>query len=436
MNICAYTESILIMAKMKQVKRFLTNEYIFTVIARFTSLGMSMVQSIVLARYLGSELQGSSSYILSIVGIAGIIMSFGMHQAYPFYKKNGVERNYLSLFMSAMIIYHLVFMIVFIIITIVFKPSLTVAATLILMPFFSYSRIVGYIFTIESPNKSNINSLLVQLIKLILILISILMLNRNIYLAIILVSIDQIIRSFLFSVKIGFRFVLSPKQFSIMRQLVKFGFFPMLAILMSTLNYKIDTIIMGTLSQYVTMSAIGIYSIGITLADKVEIISDSLQGVLASKLSKGADEHEVEKVCRLCFAACFVLLIFILLFGKFLINLLYGTEYSGAFEVTCITVFGLLPLGYFRLIGQYNIVNNKQVWNTIILGVAIVVNVILDFIMIPSFGIIGAAVATTIGNIIAGITFIIYFCRVGKSNVKKLMLVTKSDLKYFKDIVK
>ena len=65
---------------------------------------------------------------------------------------------------------------------------------------------------------------------------------------------------------------------------MKIGFFPMLALLMTTLNYRIDVLILKSYPQ-ITSSQLGVYSIGISLADKIVLIPDTLKGILASKLS-------------------------------------------------------------------------------------------------------------------------------------------------------
>ena len=64
---------------MNRFKNIIKNEYLFSIITRFFVIAISMLQSIVVARYLGASLKGTSAYISSIAAIGSIIVTFGMH---------------------------------------------------------------------------------------------------------------------------------------------------------------------------------------------------------------------------------------------------------------------------------------------------------------------------------------------------------------------
>lgn len=420
---------------MPRIRNIFKNEYLHSVLYRMLTLLVSMAQSIILARYLGAELKGESSYVGSVVAIIAIIMSFGMHQSYPYYKRKREDDGFLDVFISLMIKYHSIVLFLVVLIGIVFSLNNNLLAILVLSPFYSYSKITGYIYLIENPISSNRYNFAALISKLLLTIVAALIFERSFIIAVVLISVDQIVRCFIFTKAISFNFVISSKELKIGIELLKFGFFPMLALLMSTLNYKIDVILMGHMSAYVSMAGIGVYSIGQSLAEKVEIIPDTLQGVLASKLAKGSNYDEVAKVCRLCFATCLVIFFTILLIGHYLILLLYGNEYQGAYVITIITSLGLLPLGFFRLIGQYNIVNHKQHINVYLLAIAIVINVIFDLILIPVNGIVGAAIATTIGNTVCGVVFVLYFAKVTGISIYRMFVVSRNDLSTLKSIV-
>ena len=46
--------------------KLLKNEYVFSILSRFASVALSLLQSVLVARYLGKALQGVSAYITSI----------------------------------------------------------------------------------------------------------------------------------------------------------------------------------------------------------------------------------------------------------------------------------------------------------------------------------------------------------------------------------
>ena len=79
----------------KKTKSILLNEYVFSVFTKMISIMLGMIQSILIARYLGAELKGVNAYISSVVSVGSIIITFGIHQAYPYFRqKYGKEKIY------------------------------------------------------------------------------------------------------------------------------------------------------------------------------------------------------------------------------------------------------------------------------------------------------------------------------------------------------
>ena len=108
---------------------------------------------------------------------------------------------------------------------------------------------------------------------------------------------------------------------------------------------------------------------------------------------------------------------------------MYGAEYTGAYSIILITATGILVVSYFKFIAQYNIVNKKQFLNVAMLSIAIIVDVVLNLLFIPIWGINGAAFATSIGNVVCGIVFIIYFCHRTGIRFSEMIIPQKEDIK-------
>jgi len=86
--------------------------------------------------------------------------------------------------------------------------------------------------------------------------------------------------------------------------------------------------------------------------------------------------------------------------GKEIINFLYGSEYLAAtfsFQILILTVLLIFPA---MLIGNYILAYNKQRKITPYAILGAVGNIVLNAILIPRFGIVGAAVATLSSQII------------------------------------
>src|SRR5690606_30916785 len=64
-------------------------------------------------------------------------------------------------------------------------------------------------------------------------------------------------------------------------ELIRFGTLPMIAVLLTTVNYKVDVLILGNMSG-VSAASIGVYAVGMALAEKATTVSDAMREVLAS----------------------------------------------------------------------------------------------------------------------------------------------------------
>ena len=419
----------------RKIIKLFQNEYIFAVINKFLTTGLSLVQSILVARYLGKEIQGISASILSIVSIGAIVITFGMHQAYPYYRKERGKESIYTDFISIITFLFGCYFIFAAVIAAVFVQDFVVRTAVILIPLYGYNRVVSYICLIENPNQRNKWWTIISFADIVFIILLICFVDRSVGSAIAILAFAETCKCIVYTIMLGQRPHFHKGLYVFAKELFLYGFFPMVALLMTTLNYKID-ILMLRAFPFITNGQIGVYSIGMSFADKIAIIPDTLKGILISKLSKGADEHEVAKVSRLCFWASSLICIMIWILGEPLINLLYGREYSGAYSVLLICSIGSIFVGYFKLIAQYNIVNKKQIRNVVLLSGSIVINIVLNLLLIPKYGLNGAAFASGVGYFTTGFVFVIWFARKNGIRMSEMFLPQKEDMEALKKVKK
>lgn len=410
------------------ITRVLRNEYIFSIISKFCLIVIGLIESITLARFLGAEIRGELAYLYSLAGSIYLLFTFGIYTTYPFYRKNNAIEDILPSFFATTFILYSIYFILFIFSGILLLMyGYNIGYVLLLVPFLGLAEIISFIYIIESPNKANFTFILIALFQTICLLGICLWGSRNLMLGIFYYIFIAMIKIVYFTKKIGFHFSLSDFSIKTTLDLIKFGFMPMIALVLTTLNYRLDVIMLKQYST-VTLVDIGIYSIGVSLSDKALVVSDAIKNVLLSKLAKGSDENEVARVMRFCFLASIITAIGITIFSKLMIDIMYGAEFSGAEIITYISVWGTIFMVFFKMISQYNIVQHKQHLNVLFLIVSIVINITLNSLMIPLIGICGAAIATVVGYISSAGIFVIYFHKTTGVSYKKIFLINKSDL--------
>lgn len=413
------------------LRRTMHNEYIYSLLTRGLSIALAFVHSIITARYLGSALKGTSAYIQSVTSIGSIVITFGMHQAYPYFRKKYGKEHIYADYISVITILYIIFLSAGVFAAYFLIKPLELKISAIAIPFLGYSNVMSYVCLVEEPNKRNRWWTIIGVINLIMVASLWILTNASMTSVVVILLFEDLIKCIVYTVLVKPTIHFHKGLIVMAVDLFKIGFLPMIALLMTTLNYKIDILMLRSFDQ-ITEAQIGIYSVGMTLADKIALIPDTLKGVLVSKLAKGSDYHEVAKVARLCFWATVLCCIAILLMGNSFINILYGKEYDGAFQVLLICSFGAIFIGYFKLIAQYNIVNKKQIRNVALLSVSVCINVILNLLLIPKYELAGAAFASGIGYFLSGIIFVIWFACSHHFPVSQMFLMQADDLKLLK----
>lgn len=420
---------------MKGKSGILKNEYLFAVINKFVLVFLGLLHSVLLARYLGSELKGEVSYIQSIVSTGSVILTLGLHHAYPYYRKRNDPKEYISKYMNSVLAIFVVYYLIALGICLIFINNITVVISACIMPIFSYSIISGYVMLVECPNKRNLALTVIGSIEILYLVILIFFVKKNLFWGISATTFVEVLKSVYFTYKLKFKISVKLVDIIHIKELLIYGFFPMIALLMTTLNYKIDILMLKSFPM-ITSAMIGVYSIGINISEKALLISDSVKEILLSKLAKGKGEKEVAMVMRLCFPVSLMAALFISIIGKPFIDILYGAEYSGAFYVTLINMTGTVFMVFFKMISQYNIVNKRQIVNVMMLIISVIINVICNLLLVPVFGINGAAIGSTVGYLVCAVVFLVYFSKLSKIKIRKLVFIQKEDISKIKTILK
>lgn len=416
-----------------KIRKILTNTYTFSLISKIFGVLVGFLFTIFQARFLGAEIKGQIATVSSIVSVASISLALGIYQVYPYYKRNS-SVDILPIFMKIAVFLLAVYGAVAALTIALFSLSPKYIAVMIITPLMVYHGIVSYVTLIEEPNKRNATDMLVMLGELILVIVLWLTSEPSFVVGVFIIAVKDVTSAVIFTYWWRHRiFVRSESIWKWLPKLIKGGFFPMLSLLMATLNYRVDVIM---LNGKVYDTAIGIYSIGVTVAERVWMIPDAMKGVMLSHLAKGKDANETAFVIRMCNTGCMALILGIIALGKPFISWVFGAEYQGAYQITLILLLGVFSMIYYKAIANYNIAMGKQFISFVLLTVSVLSNVIANYILIPIWGIYGAGIASVISYTLCGILFIILFCRETKIPFGNMLFIKKSDLAKAKRILK
>lgn len=202
----------------------------------------------------------------------------------------------------------------------------------------------------------------------------------------------------------------------VLREAMSFGIKSHIANLSAFLNYRVDQFLVnGMLGS----SSVGIYTIAVNNAERLWLLVGNFSQVLFPTASIKQDDPErfAQFTARLAASMLFVLTIFgvlMMLVAEFVVVLLYGEQFRAASEVIIWLVPGIICLGHSKLLANYIAGKGRPGINAIRGASALVVNLIANFILIPIYGIVGAAMATTISYSLSALAGYVAFVRIAK----------------------
>lgn len=160
-----------------------------------------------------------------------------------------------------------------------------------------------------------------------------------------------------------------------------------------------DTFVLGI---YSTDDQIGIYGVALKIATLGGFVFQAINSILAPKLATLYAENrkiEFERIVRFAtrtnFFATFLILVGIVVLHKWLLGI-FGPEFVAGSIVLIILCLGQLASALAGSVGVIMQMTGKQfVYQNIVL-IALILNIVLNFTLVPKYGIMGAAYATVL----------------------------------------
>lgn len=178
----------------------------------------------------------------------------------------------------------------------------------------------------------------------------------------------------------------------------------------------LDRLIIGyILEPNIAMVQVAVYSIAIGLGTLIVIFQQAILRIFfptISGLIGTGDEKKIKKTIDLSIKWLLLITIpvtiVVILFARNFILLFFGEEYVGGEIVVILFTLGLIIKSLSTVPGSVLMAMNKLNINLIAAASAMTVNVILDIVLIPIYGINGAAFASAISFTIVTLILLFY----------------------------
>ncbi|HNV01501.1 MAG TPA: flippase [archaeon] len=373
---------------------------------RFFQLFISFTVILWMIRYLGPEQWGTLNYVWAFTGIFSMFIPLGLNLILT--RELVVNKNNANLILGTAFFLQIFSSLFFTLLTIFFSFLLIKDSKLIFFIiissisnlFFSFQIISTYFDSIIE-GKIGVISRNFALGVSALIKVYFIFFNYSLIYFVILGVIEQILLVICLSyfyLKTKNSFFEWRFDFNLAKELL-FKSWPLILSTASLMIYlRIDQLFIGTM---LSMYDLGLYSVIVKLAELGNfipsiLIVSTIPIIIANKSKIEVYTHRLTKLYSIVLGFSIILFLFLFIFADFIILLLYGVEYSGSSNILRIYSFAIIPFFLSMVLAQYFIIENLTKYSLYTAIIAAVSNIILNLLLIPIFGVYGAAIATVI----------------------------------------
>lgn len=387
-------------------------------IDRIIQLFISFTVILWMIRYLGPNNWGILNYVWAFTGLFSVFIPLGLNQIlFKNLVENPEKKNVLI-----GTVFYLQFLssIFFIILTILFAFLFIEDLLLFLfIVIFSFSNIFYAFQTISTYFDSKVESkysaisrevalVIAALIKIYFILFNFsiiyfvfVSLIEQFFLALSLIYFYSKTKNNLF--KFNFNFLIA-------KNLLKSSWPLILSGVAMMIYLRIDQLFVGTM---LSMYDLGVYSVVVKLAEFGNVlpgilIASFVPSIIINKLNFTLYTTRLTKLYSLVIFLAIGLFIFLFVFADLIILFLYGVQYLAAVPILRIYSIAIIPFFISVVLAQYFVIENLTKYSFYTTVIGAVTNIVLNLILIPIYGLYGAAIATVISYSLLVISIIFF----------------------------
>lgn len=195
------------------------------------------------------------------------------------------------------------------------------------------------------------------------------------------------------------------------REYLGYGLKVHIAGIVMFLNVRLDALIVNGL---IGSTSVGLYSAGVTIAELVLFVPTVVNYVFFPRVTAIEDKYRDKMTILTLGMTLYVVVlgsILLTLLLPFIVLALYGRAFMDAVAPAYWLMPGMVPMTVFRVLSHAVSGHGRPEYATYAATVGLVATVALDLLLIPHFGIVGAAVASSVAYTGAAIAILVIFLR-------------------------
>lgn len=208
----------------------------------------------------------------------------------------------------------------------------------------------------------------------------------------------------------------------VVRATLSYGLKAYVGNILQFFNYRLDVFI---LNAFLGPAGVGVYAVAVSLAELLWQLPNATAFVIFPKSSSSSRKTMNRVTPRVFWAVLMVSLIGgigLALTGRFAILLLCSKRFEDAYVPMLAMLPGVVLLGAGKILGSDIAGRGFPQYNSIAAAVSLAATVVLDMLLIPNFGVLGASLATSIAYTITFLLSVVFYLIVSQRSEAELPL--------------
>jgi O-antigen/teichoic acid export membrane protein len=223
-------------------------------------------------------------------------------------------------------------------------------------------------------------------------------------------------------------------EVNLVKKMVHFGFRSYIGSIFQFLNYRLDVFLVTALAG---TTAVGYYVVAVTLVERIWDLPNAIRTVLQPRMTAVSEQESIRMAVvftRNVFMLGGLLGLSLAFLDRFAIKLLFGKEYLPAAQALLILLPGAVVFSINKILAAHLVARGYPQIPSATAIIGLLVNIPLNLLLVPRWGMRGAAVASTAMYLVVTLMVIFWFFNRFGVPVKEFLLIKDQDLAMYRKV--
>jgi len=411
--------------------------------SRLVATGLTVVTTLLLARFLGPEPTGQYFLFLRVVTLLAVLADLGFAQSTNVFaghgesigQIHGIIARFSSAMSGALLLFFFLFLTLFGAVLLPNFASRLQIAAFVCVPLLVYSNLWNYLMIgLGRIWTMNIVQMTAAAVSLLGVVVAVVGFSKGLDAAIAIYSavlFFQVTAMAILAVRLGNRFH-SDHRPGLFREMWRFGLRGLGNAVSTILWPRIPVFVLNVFSG---ATAVGIFSVGQQLVEKLLLPVQATQEAIYRRMAQAETAQASTSMNRYIRISAWSMLIF---FGgaalvlPLVVVAVLGNQYRATVPIILVLLPGTLLMCAGVLLSAFFLVQLKRPGLLSMLAMAnVALTTVFSVVLVPRYGALGAAIAVSLTQVLGTIVIIAFYMRATGARAADVLFISGRDREVF-----